>query len=60
MIFKSITIVKEIEQIGEFAYFNFQDLDGKVLMICNCNVVNVVKTTNVRNFKKSYPSISMG
>jgi len=31
-----ITIVKEIERIGEFAYFNFQDLDGNVLMICNC------------------------
>ncbi|WP_062238923.1 VOC family protein [Fictibacillus sp. FJAT-27399] len=32
----SITIVKDIERIGEFAYFNFQDLDGNVLMICNC------------------------
>jgi len=31
-----ITIVKEIERIGDFAYFNFQDLDGNVLMICNC------------------------
>lgn len=31
-----ITVVKEIERIGEFAYFNFQDLDGNVLMICNC------------------------
>ncbi|PLT29729.1 VOC family protein [Peribacillus deserti] len=33
---KGITIVREIERIGEFAYFNFKDLDGNVLMICNC------------------------
>lgn len=33
---KRITIVKEIERIGDFAYFNFKDLDGNVLMICNC------------------------
>ncbi|WHY69577.1 VOC family protein [Neobacillus sp. SuZ13] len=33
---KGITIVKEVERIGDFAYFNFQDLDGNVLMICNC------------------------
>ena len=33
---QGITIVKEIERIGGFAYFNFQDLDGNVLMICNC------------------------
>ncbi|HEX5564844.1 MAG TPA: VOC family protein [Sporosarcina sp.] len=33
---KGIKIVKEIERIGDFAYFNFQDLDGNVLMICNC------------------------
>ncbi|MCS0824082.1 VOC family protein [Cytobacillus firmus] len=33
---QGITIVKEIERIGDFAYFNFQDLDGNVLMICNC------------------------
>ncbi|PET71781.1 hypothetical protein CN514_05875 [Bacillus sp. AFS001701] len=26
----NITIVKEIECIGEFAYFNFEDLDGIV------------------------------
>jgi len=31
-----ITIVKEIERIGDFAYFNFKDLDGNVLMVCNC------------------------
>lgn len=33
---KGITVVKEIERIGDFAYFNFKDLDGNVLMICNC------------------------
>lgn len=32
---KNITIVKEIERIGNFAYFNFADPDGNVLMICN-------------------------
>ncbi|WP_396020799.1 VOC family protein [Bacillus sp. SD075] len=32
----NICIVKEIERIGNFAYFNFQDPDGHVLMICNC------------------------
>lgn len=32
---KGITIVKEIERIGNFAYFNFKDLDSNVLMICN-------------------------
>ncbi|WP_449539730.1 VOC family protein [Ferdinandcohnia sp. Marseille-Q9671] len=32
---KDITVVKEIERIGDFAYFNFKDLDGNVLMICN-------------------------
>ncbi|MGG0789468.1 VOC family protein [Peribacillus simplex] len=31
----NISIVKEIERIGDFAYFNFQDPDGNVLMICN-------------------------
>lgn len=31
-----ITITKEIERIGDFAYFNFKDPDGNVLMICNC------------------------
>jgi len=31
-----INIIKEIERIGDFAYFNFEDLDGNVLMICNC------------------------
>jgi predicted enzyme related to lactoylglutathione lyase len=33
---KGISITKEIEQIGEFAYFNFQDRDGNVLMISDC------------------------
>jgi predicted enzyme related to lactoylglutathione lyase len=33
---KDIEIVKEIEEIGEFPYFNFKDPDGNVLMICNC------------------------
>lgn len=33
---QGITIVREIERIGEFAYFNFQDPNGNVLMICNC------------------------
>lgn len=32
---KQITITKEIERIGDFAYFNFSDLDGNILMICN-------------------------
>lgn len=32
---KNITIVKEIERLGDFAYFNFEDLDGNILMICN-------------------------
>jgi len=32
---KGITIVKEIERIDDFAYFNFQDIDGNVLMVCN-------------------------
>jgi predicted enzyme related to lactoylglutathione lyase len=33
---KGITITREIERIGDFAYFNFRDPDGNVLMICNC------------------------
>ncbi|WP_050615503.1 VOC family protein [Bacillus testis] len=32
---KGITIVREIERIEDFAYFNFKDPDGNVLMICN-------------------------
>jgi predicted enzyme related to lactoylglutathione lyase len=34
--YKGIPIVKEIERIGDFAYFNFKDPDGNILMICNC------------------------
>lgn len=30
-----IPIAREIERIGDFAYFNFRDPDGNVLMICN-------------------------
>lgn len=32
---KGIVIVRELEWHGDFAYFNFQDPDGNVLMICN-------------------------
>ncbi|WP_342771991.1 VOC family protein [Neobacillus piezotolerans] len=32
---RGITIVKEVERIGDFVNFNFEDLDGNVLMICN-------------------------
>lgn len=32
---KGITIVREIERNGDFAYFNFKDPDGNILMICN-------------------------
>ncbi|AYC29188.1 VOC family protein [Paenisporosarcina cavernae] len=31
---KGVEIVREIERFGDFAYFNFQDPDGNVLMIC--------------------------
>jgi predicted enzyme related to lactoylglutathione lyase len=34
---KGAEIVKEIERIGDnFAYFTFKDIDGNVLMVCNC------------------------
>jgi len=33
----NIRIVKEIERIGDFAYFNFQDPDGNVLVLMICN-----------------------
>lgn len=36
VILKGIPVIKEIERIGDFAYFNFKDPDGNVLMICNC------------------------
>lgn len=29
-------VVREIERVGETAWFNIQDLDGNVVMICNC------------------------
>lgn len=32
---RGITITRDIERFGDFAYFNFQDPDGNVLMICN-------------------------
>nr|WP_144928717.1 VOC family protein [Paenibacillus bovis] len=32
---KGIQIAKEIERIGDFAYFNFKDIDGNILMACN-------------------------
>ena len=32
---KKIVVVREIERIGDLAYFNIADLDGNVLMICN-------------------------
>ncbi|RSD29109.1 VOC family protein [Mesobacillus subterraneus] len=31
-----IKVVRDLERIGDFAYFNFSDPDGNVLMICNC------------------------
>ncbi|WP_353050084.1 VOC family protein [Bacillus sp. ISL-41] len=31
-----ISITKETERIVDFAYFNFKDPDGNVLMICIC------------------------
>ncbi|MFE8700080.1 VOC family protein [Cytobacillus sp. FJAT-54145] len=33
---KEIEIVREIEWVGETAWFNVKDLDGNVVMICNC------------------------
>nr|WP_243458131.1 VOC family protein [Sporosarcina sp. Te-1] len=30
-----IQVTRKIERIGDFAYFNFKDPDGNVLMICN-------------------------
>ncbi|MGG2074141.1 VOC family protein [Lysinibacillus irui] len=32
---KGIPIVREIERFDDFAYFNIQDLDGNILMICD-------------------------
>ncbi|WP_226680602.1 VOC family protein [Sutcliffiella horikoshii] len=33
---KGIEIVREIERVGETAWFNIKDPDGNVVMICNC------------------------
>ncbi|MCJ7841402.1 VOC family protein [Lederbergia sp. NSJ-179] len=33
---KGINIVREIERVGDTAWFNIQDPDGNVVMICNC------------------------
>lgn len=32
---KGIPIVREIERFDDFAYFNIQDLDGNILLICD-------------------------
>ncbi|KYC85296.1 MULTISPECIES: VOC family protein [Heyndrickxia] len=33
---KGIEIVREIETVGDTAWFNIKDPDGNVVMICNC------------------------
>ena len=33
---KGIEVVREIEWVGETAWFNIKDPDGNVVMICNC------------------------
>ncbi|WP_172372286.1 VOC family protein [Sporosarcina jiandibaonis] len=33
---KGIEIVREIERVGDTAWFNIKDPDGNVVMICNC------------------------
>ncbi|RDW16481.1 VOC family protein [Oceanobacillus arenosus] len=33
---KEISIVREIERVGDTAWFNIKDPDGNVVMICNC------------------------
>ncbi|MFD1206027.1 MULTISPECIES: VOC family protein [Sporosarcina] len=33
---KGIQIVREIEWVEETAWFNIKDIDGNVVMICNC------------------------
>ncbi|SOC39739.1 VOC family protein [Ureibacillus acetophenoni] len=33
---KGISIVREIERVGDTAWFNIKDPDGNVVMICNC------------------------
>ncbi|MEW4283282.1 VOC family protein [Priestia koreensis] len=32
----NITVTREIERVEETAWFNIQDPDGNVIMICNC------------------------
>jgi len=32
---KGIPIARAIERFDDFAYFNIQDLDGNIIMICN-------------------------
>ncbi|NLP51407.1 VOC family protein [Bacillus sp. RO1] len=33
---KGIEIIREMERVGETAWFNIKDPDGNVVMICNC------------------------
>lgn len=33
---KGIKIVREIERVGNTAWFNIKDPDGNVVMVCNC------------------------
>ena len=33
---KGIIIVRNIERVGDTAWFNIKDPDGNVIMICNC------------------------
>ncbi|WP_026679394.1 VOC family protein [Fictibacillus gelatini] len=33
---KGIEIVRDIERVGDTAWFNIKDPDGNVVMICNC------------------------
>jgi predicted enzyme related to lactoylglutathione lyase len=33
---KGIEVVREIERVGDTAWFNIKDPDGNVVMICNC------------------------
>ncbi|KPB05327.1 VOC family protein [Bacillus sp. CHD6a] len=33
---KSIVVTREIEWVGDTAWFNIKDPDGNVVMVCNC------------------------
>ncbi|KMJ57759.1 hypothetical protein AB685_12980 [Bacillus sp. LL01] len=33
---KRIEVVREIERVGDTAWFNIKDPDGNVVMVCNC------------------------